>query len=119
MKLFRIKYVSNALSLFTGIVFLNMSFFLAEVSLLKLDQDKQMVENIAKLLAGCAAEEEKDVFGGSADEDPTAKEIDLIFSYAIFTPDGFIQINKSKVHALDQGIPRLGNYEIYSPPPEA
>ncbi len=118
MRIFRIKYVSKALSLFTGIIFLNMSFFLAEVSLLELKKDKKMVENISKLLAGCAAEEEKDVFGGSADEDSSVKEIDLIFSYLIYTSDGITTPDKSKVHVLTQGVPRLGNFEIYSPPPE-
>jgi len=119
MKFLRIKSVSNALSLFTGIVFLNMSFFLAEVSALKLDKDKKMIENIAKLIAGSSSEEEKDVFGGAADEDSAAKEIDLIFSYTIYTPDGFAYILKSDGHLLKHGLPRLGNYEIYSPPPEA
>lgn len=118
MKLFRIRYVSNALSFFAGIAFFNMSFFLVEVSALKLDKDKQMVANISKLLAGCS-EEEKDVFGGSADEDSATKEIDLIFSYTIFTPDGLIETLKNRPHIFDQGFPRLGNYEIYSPPPEA
>lgn len=118
MNFFRNKYVSHGLALFTGIVFLNMSFFLAEVSALKLDQDKVMVANIAKLIAGSSAEEEKDAFGGSTDEDATAKEIDLIFSYTIYTPDGFFYIAKSKGHLMDHGLPRLGNYEIYSPPPE-
>ena len=118
MKLFRLKYVSNTFTLVTGIIFLNMSFFLAEVTALKLDQDKQMMENISKLLSGCAAEEEKDVFGGSSDEDTTAKEIDLIFNYHTHSPGDASLMSKNKLHAFSQGIPQLGNYEIFSPPPE-
>jgi hypothetical protein len=95
-----------------------MSFFLVEVTALKLDKDKQMMENISKLLAGSAAEEEKDIFGGSSDEDTTAKEIDLIFNHHTYSPGNASLISKRKLDALSQGIPQLGNYEIFSPPPE-
>lgn len=118
MEVFRLRYVSHGFSLFTGIVFLNMSFFLAEISALKLDQNKQMMENIAKLLAGCAAEEEKDVFGGTSDEDTSAKEIDLIFHYHTHTPRHHVLVLTSNISVFTAGIPRFGNYEIDSPPPE-
>ena len=72
------------MTLFTGLIFLNMSFFLAEVSALKLSQDKKMFSNIIKLISSNAAEEEKDAFGGT-DEDSSAKEVDLIFSYSAHT----------------------------------
>ena len=118
MEVFRLRYVSHGFSLFTGIVFLNMSFFLAEISALKLDQNKQMMENISKLLAGCAAEEEKDAFGGTSDEDTTAKEIDLIFHYHTHAPGhNGLELTRD-LSVLPQGSPRFGNYEIYSPPPE-
>lgn len=117
MRLFRLKYVSNTLTLFTGIIFLNMSFFLAEVSALKLHKDKKMMENISKLLSGSAAEEEKDIFGGS-DEDNTAKEIDLIFNYHTYDPGYVSLLSKNKLDVFSRGVPQLGNYEIFSPPPE-
>ena len=44
-------YVRNLMTLFTGLVFLNMSFFLFEVSALKLNQDKTMFSNIIKLIS--------------------------------------------------------------------
>jgi len=118
MKVFRSKYVRKGFSLITGIIFLNMSFFLAEVSALKLDRNTQLMENISKLLTGCAAEEEKDIFGGSSDEDTFAKEIDLIFNYHTYDPGSFILVSDGKISVFDQGIPLFGNYEIYSPPPE-
>ena len=68
------------MTLLTGLIFLNMSFFLFEVSALKLNQDKKMFSNIIKLISSSAAEEEKDAFGG-ADEDSKVKEVDLIFNY--------------------------------------
>jgi hypothetical protein len=67
MKFFRNKSIVKSLALMTGMLVLNMSLFLAEVEALKLLQDRQMTENIAKLLIGAANEEEKD-FAGSAEE---------------------------------------------------
>lgn len=118
MKLFRKNGVRNGFALFTGIIFLNMSFFLFEVSVLKLNQDKQMMANIAKLLLTGASEEERDVFGGSADEDASAKEVDLLFSYSAHTVYSYVTLVNNKKCVVNQGIPLLGSYEIYSPPPE-
>lgn len=119
MLIFRILYVRNAMALFTGLIFLNMSFFLAEVSALKLTQDKKMIANIAKLISSSAAEEEKDAFGGTADEDCSAKEVNLIFNYTTHTIYGYTSLIKNLRCVLNQGLPLLGSYEIYSPPPEA
>lgn len=118
MLIFRNTYVRNAMALFTGLIFLNMSFFLIEVSALGLAKDKQMVKNIALLIASSAAEEEKDAFGGIADEDHSTKGIDLIVSYTTHTIHG-CEILITRYSDRDQGLPLLGSYEIYSPPPEA
>lgn len=117
MLFFRNSYVKNGMALFTGLIFLNMSFFLAEVSALKLTQDKKVIENIGKLIWSSVAEEEKDVFGGSAGEESSAKEVDLIFNYSIHTIHMLLIDNKRCV--VDNGLPLPGSYEIYSPPPEA
>ena len=119
MLVFRNTYVKNIMALFTGLIFLNMSFFLAEVSALKLTLDKKMVENIAKLISSSAAEEEKDVFGGTPDEDCSAKEVDLIFNYSTHTLDSHVLLIKNRRCVHDQRVLPLGNYEIFSPPPEA
>jgi hypothetical protein len=116
MSIFRISLYKNAMTLFTGLIFLNMSFFLAEVSMLKLNQDKKMIGNIAKLIASSSAEEEKDAFGGT-DEDCSAKEVDLIFQYHTHASADFALIS-SKRFFFNPGSPLLGSYEIYSPPPE-
>jgi hypothetical protein len=65
MKFFRAILIRKTCAIFTGLLVLNMSFFLAEVQALKLLRDKQMVENIAKLILGAANEEEKDFAGSS------------------------------------------------------
>jgi len=117
MRIFKKLFIRNLMTLLTGLIFLNMSFFLAEVSALKINQDKKMFSNIIKLISNNTAEEEQDAFGG-ADEDSSAKEVDLIFTYSAHTIHSFIINVKKKRSVFDQGIPLLGSYEIYSPPPE-
>ena len=118
MIVFRNPYVMNMMAFFTGLIFLNMSFFLAQVSALKLTEDKKMIENIAKLISSSSAEEEKDAFGGHADEDCSAKEVDLIFNYNTHTLDSRILLIKNNRYIHDQSLLLLGNSEIFSPPPE-
>jgi len=119
MMIFNNNYVTNVIALFTGLIIFNMSFFLAEVSALKLTQDKKMIENIVKLISSSAPEEEKDVFGGSAGEEGSAKEVDLIFNYSVHTIHGRMLLIDNKRCAVDHGLALPGSYEIYSPPPEA
>ena len=105
------------MTLLTGLIFLNMSFFLAELSALKVSQDKKIFSNIIKLISSNASEEEKDAFGGD-DGDSSSKEIDLIFSYSAHTIHTSVSEVKNKRSVFNQGVPLLGSYEIYSPPPE-
>ena len=116
MSIFRVSLYKNAMTLFTGLIFLNMSFFLAEVSFLNLNQDKKMIGNIAKLIASSSTEEEKDVFGGT-DEDCSAKEVYLVFQYNIHAAVAY-SVLPNKRSFFNPGSPLLGSYEIYSPPPE-
>ena len=115
MKFFRLNGVIEAFALFTGIIFLNMSFILAEVAVLKMEEDKQLLKNVAALIAGCSAEEEP---GHSADEDTSVSEIDLILHAAKHPVPGTGLVFKNRAGITTAGIPSLGNYEIYSPPPE-
>ena|SRR5688572_3098293 len=116
MKLFRLKYVVETFSLFTAIIFLNMSFVLAEISALKMDQDKQMIESIAVLIAGCTSEEEP---GSTSDEDNSVNEIQLLLHHGSHAINSMDSLSKKKARVSTLGVPRLGNYEIFSPPPEA
>ena len=116
MKIFRLKYVIETFSLVTMVIFLNMSFVFVEVSALKMDQDKQMIKNIAALIAGCTSEEEP---GGTSDEDNTVNEIQLMLHHHPHTPSSVDILFRSKARLTTLGVPRLGNYEIFSPPPEA
>lgn len=116
MEIIRTNIISRMVSLLTGLIFLNMSFVMVEVSVLKLDKDRQMIESIAKLIAG-TNEEETDAFGGYADEDPV-KEINVFF-HADLSLCSLASLSSPFIKGLgEQGIPRFGNYEIYCPPPE-
>ena len=66
MMLCRHKTVTRIFALITGVVFLNMSFFLAEVCLLDF-QDKQMIENVCNLVINGGLEEERDSHSGGGD----------------------------------------------------
>jgi len=118
MFIFKNQRIKHAMTLVTGLIFLNMSFFLMEVSALKLHQDKKMLANIAKLISTSSNEEEKGAVGGSADEDFSAKEVDIISNYIPHTIFSQLTVLNTKRCVHDAGVPLLGSYEIYSPPPE-
>ena len=42
------------MSVLTALIFLNMGFFMMEVRILGLEKDKQLMENISKMMAGAA-----------------------------------------------------------------
>ncbi|HYG19574.1 MAG TPA: hypothetical protein VD816_11630, partial [Ohtaekwangia sp.] len=77
MKFFRAVLIRKTCAIFTGLLVLNMSFFLAEVQALQLLRDKQMVENVARLILGAANEEEKDFSGSSEAGVFSGKDISL------------------------------------------
>ena len=116
MKIFRLKYVIETFSLVTMVIFLNMSFVLVEVSALKMDQDKEMIKNIAALIAGCASEEEP---GGTTDEDNAFNEIQLMLHHHPHAPHSIDDLYTNMARITTLGVPRLAYYEIFSPPPEA
>ena len=98
MNCFRTHYLSKITALITGVVFLNMSFFLAEVSMLKYDQ-ADLIENIANLIFNSGFEEERD---GQSHTDNGAKEVDLLLqqvhihnssSCLISTRTNLLQVN--------------------------
>lgn len=109
---------SRIFSIFTALVLLNMSMIMAEISALKLNKDRALIETIAKLISGTSSEEESDSSEGLADEDVSVKEIDLAFINHVPVAPSALSISNSNLLVRNQGIPRFGNYEIYSPPPE-
>ena len=114
----RNRRLQRMMTLFTGILFLNMSFFLFEVKILELDKDQRMIENIAKLIAGAASEEEKDVFGSTSEKDNLAASSLDLFLDASHCPEFFlIPLSKSTGIHFDEK-PIVQYTEIASPPPK-
>ncbi|MEO8472758.1 MAG: hypothetical protein ABI477_11200 [Chryseolinea sp.] len=118
MKRTKSNMFSKIFSIFTALVLLNMSLIMAEVSALKLNKDRALIETIAKLIAGAFSEEESDSSEGMADEDVSVKEIDMAFICPSLVTASALSISNSNIVVRNQGLPRFGNYEIYSPPPE-
>jgi hypothetical protein len=113
MKFLRKKIVSLIFLSLTGILFLNMSFFLAEISLLKSAYSHSTIENIAKLLSASLTEEEQDV-----SESSESKAIDLSsdhFSHLVFEDNGIAII--LRMHGL-HSMPHGGFFKIFTPPPD-
>lgn len=118
MKLFRRHWLKRTATFMTGVIFLNMSFFLAEVKFLHLDKNRQMAENIAKLIAGAANEEEKDVAGGTSEDVKTGKEAFLDFSLRALVAPQILSSQYQHPHA-DGAAPVSGHQETFNPPPES
>ena len=114
MQYIRTCLVCRLFAVLTALVFLNMSFVMAEICALKLDKDRQLIESISRIISGCS-EEEAD---GLADEDNTVKEINMFVGTMSTIPFSHLLDAPNKNKLQHQGITRLGNYEIYSPPPE-
>lgn len=117
LKFFKRKPIQNWTFLFTGILFLNMSFFLAEVSALKLNKNKQLIENIAKLIAGAASEEEKDAFG--SEKSDNLNELDLTFDLIFETPFEQPLLSLATFMSLHDSKPEGRGSAPFNPPPEA
>ena len=115
--MFRQKYVKKVMIFVTGITFLNMSFFLAEVAALKLTKNKAMMENIARLISGAGFEEERDICGETSED--SFSEVDLHNHH-----HGFNQHNALYLIAQRRGdlwndqFSSSGYRETFSPPPE-
>lgn len=117
MKFYRTIFVRKAMAILTGLLVFNMSFFLAEVDALELLHNKQMVENIARLIMGAATEEEKDV-SGCAEEGKLVKKIDLLFADDHIPPRTFLAIRR--IHSHDDVEPVIvRSSDTVSPPPKA
>ncbi len=120
MKVFTNMVMKKMMTLFTVIIFFNMNFFLAEVEALQLLKNRKMMENIAKLVAGAANEEEKDIAGSCSEEGNTiTSELDLLLTQHIH-PETFSVVTFHKVHWISSNNKLLTrSKELFCPPPEA
>lgn len=117
MKLIRKNIATRLFLLVWCAVFLNMSFFMAEVSALKLTHNKALIENIKKLISSTAAEEE-------TDSTETSEETSSLKEYKITVNEVYCIQNAS--HAVANQLKALeivlrehpGHCKTYSPPPD-
>lgn len=116
MKLFRDHLLGRFIALFTGILFLNLSFILTEIHSFDLkNKNPLLYDNMVKMVCGIGAEEEKDAMGES---DSLEKEANLLsIGQVIFIPD--IYLISNGLHQTDIDLKLLsGNSEISTPPPK-
>lgn len=114
MKSFRNQSGIKLFSLFTAVIFLNMSFFLAEVCLLDI-RDKQMIENVCNLVLNGGLEEERDAHSAS---DAPLKMFSPVGGDLLLRHSSLFLI-AAKVHqdAEDHYL-HANHSKRFSPPPE-
>lgn len=117
IKFFKWKPVRLVCLMFTGILFLNMSFFLAEAAALELNKNKETAEQITKLWRG-VAEEEKDVNNGAEKGADDLKEMDFVFHTGItHSSDKTFVALLTYLNEQDRK-PDSGITSRFNPPPE-
>src|SRR5436190_23830261 len=77
MKMLRNKVWRACFLFLTGLTFLNMSFFIAEIATMKSAYNKATLENIARLFSASLSEEETD----SESPENDVHEIDIVAGY--------------------------------------
>lgn len=116
MKAVRSLFVSKLIAILTGIVFLNMSFFLTEIRILNLHVTHyKLVESAIKMLSGAGFEEEKDSFGGSSE---AGHQVDLhivVHPESVYTST----LLSADLHRTDlSGLLSAAASETATPPPK-
>ena len=119
MKFFRQIHFQRILTVVTGIVFLNMSFFLAELSYFEIGKENEkMLENLVRLVAG-VSEEEKDGAHTSSESSSMAKEVDLFIAHHPGDSHPGYTLVENNFHNIPANNPKSGMYETPLQPPEA
>lgn len=115
MQIFRNQITTRIFSLFTGVIFLNMSFFLAEVCMLEF-KDKQMIENICSLVLNGGLEEERDAH--SSGSDAPLKMYSIQSDHLLLHHTSLFLI-AAKIHRdCEDHYLHADHSEVFSPPPE-
>jgi hypothetical protein len=115
---FRKHIAAKFMAMLTGVIFLNMSFFLAEIRLLELHlSHAPMVENVVKAMAGVGFEEEKDSMGESS-ESESGHAVDLHILVHPVSLAGSIETN-FRLYGCDHNLKVASSKaEITTPPPK-
>lgn len=114
MKAIRKLFWTKALAVIAGLAFLNMSFFLAEVSVLNFEKG-ELMENIASLILNTGFEEERD--GESAPEN-NAKEIHLLVQQVQIHYASSLLISTQVIGTVVDHYLHADHSFTFSPPPD-
>lgn len=101
-------------ALLTGVIFLNMSFFLAEVCLLDI-KDARMIENVCNLVINGGLEEERDTHSTSGDA--SLKMFSIAAGLYLHHASVFLIASKINPDTEDNYL-HADHSEIFSPPPD-
>jgi len=115
MVAFRKHFLAKVFALLTGVIFLNTSFFMAEISLLKVT-NHELLQNIAKMISNSGLEEERD--SEVTDKDSTAKEVDLLMGQVQIHHRVLFLIATRANHMMDDLYPHANYAQTFSPPPD-
>lgn len=114
MKRSRSQALTRMFCVFTGVIFLNTSFFLAEVCLLDI-KDARMIENVCNLALNGGLEEERDAH--SLGGDVSLKMFSMATGLALRHSSLFLIASKIHRDTEDHYL-HADHSEIFSPPPE-
>lgn len=115
MKMLRNQTTTRIFSLLIGVIFLNMSFFLAEVCMLDL-KDRQMIENICQLVLNGGFEEERDAH--SSPTDAPLKIFSLVSEDLLLRHSSLFLIASKMHQEFEDHYIDADHSEKFSPPPE-
>lgn len=102
---------------FTALIFLNMGFFMWEVKILGFEKDRQLMENISKMMAGAAFEEERDCSSQSSTQN-LAEEEYLPGHQSKTYSGGYFLIAEHTSIMINGGNLEKGFFKKFCPPPE-
>ena len=115
MKLFRRRTGTRIFALITGVIFLNMSFFLAEVCMLNFT-DRQMIENVCNLVLNGGLEEERDTHATGGD---APLKLFSLLNDDLLSRHSSLFLIASKVHReFEDHYLHADHSETFSPPPD-
>lgn len=116
MSMLRHHILARIFTFITAVVFLNMSFFLAEAVMLDL-HDRELIENVANLITNSGFEEERD--GETSGNDFPEKGIDLLENRLVTHHHSSLYYTGTRaIQLFINHYPAANHAQTYTPPPE-
>lgn len=117
MNTFRKHILSKIATFATAVLFLNMSFLLAEVTLLEMHSDSRFARIVSLIISGTCLEEEREVGGDSGEED-AKKKIDVFFHCHPTSDDRYFLLSELQ-WILHQSMLLQASIDTLTPPPKS